>query len=309
MKKIIPVLILLLLFSGCISYFESAEKTTTIEIKEEIISTELTYEGKLTEKGKEIKDCKKELKKLFPSTEASLEANINSLDKDTRDTAKAELIFLKEVKNSFQCTMEKDEYYGKLKLSFDNSREIIKELSKIKDGFALIDVNKEQFILIIEPEIKDYFSPEISKENLRIKVRGEIVEINPERYSIKDGFILFYDTKNIDANYIRIEFRKEKPADFPFLLVAAGFILLVATGVIFVVWRKRNPEELFPRLEKDIKQRMKKELTNGLATTEIQILNFEKTPLGYEAEVMIKIRKYHVVFNKKMELKNYLKIE
>ncbi|MFH1663430.1 MAG: hypothetical protein ABH986_01225 [archaeon] len=310
MKKIIFALALLVLFSGCIGYFESAEKTSTFEIGKEKISTEIYYEGGLSEKGKAVEDCTKELKELFPSAEAGLEANINNPDEKERELVKAKLLFLREIKASVKCTLEKEGLLGKLTIRFENSRETVKKLSGLapQEGFVLTDINKEYSFLLIKKETKDYFSEKITKENLKIKIDGETIEVVPDSFSIKDSFIQFQDTKNFDVNFIKMEFREEKPVEFPFVLVAAGFIVLIALSVIFVIWRQRKPEEIFEKSEEEIKNKMKKELVNGLGTTEIQILSVERVPDGFETEVIIKTRKYNISFNSKGELMNYIRI-
>jgi hypothetical protein len=310
MKRMV-LLLVVVLFSGCINYFDSAEKTTSIEIGEEKITTELYYKGKLSEKGKEIENCLQELKKLFPSIEAKLQANINDKNETKRKIAAIKLLFLKEIKDSLECELKKEASSAELKIKFQNSKDTIKELSKlsIEEEFILYDLNKEYSILKIKPELKDYFSSSLTQEHVRIKIKGDLIEIKPDRFSIKNGFIQFYNTKEIDANFIEIEFTKEKEEEFPFMLIAASFVVIVFSSVIFVIWKKRKPEEIFVHTKEELKQKMKKELINGLGTTDIQILKLEQNMNGYESEVIIKTRKYHITFNKKMELTDYIRIE
>ena len=301
---------MLVLFSGCTEFFDSAEKTTLIDIQENKIVTEITYSGKLSEKGKGIISCDIEFQKLFPSAKAELEANINDPDEEKRKIVKGKLDLLKEIENSIQCSLEKEQDQGKFTVKFEVSRELVKKLAKLMpgEGFVLGDFNEEYFILKMRTQTKEYFSSEITKENLKIKVEGEIVEVKPQGFAIKEGFILFDETKSLDANFIEIEFQKKKPDEFPFLLVAASFIIIIALVFIIIIWKKRKPEEMFTHSEEDIRQRMKKELINGLGTIEVNILSTKKLDNGYEAEIMIKTRKYHITFNKKMELKEYIKI-
>jgi len=311
MKKIVFVLVVLLLFSGCLGYFNSAEKTTTIELTEERIYTQIEYKGTLNQKGKAIDDCKEEIKELFPSVQAGLEANANDPDETKRKIVQAKLILLKEIEESIQCSLTDDGTAGNMKISFVNSTETIKELSRLipEEGFILTDVNKDLGFVKIKPETKEYFSSEITKENLRIKTDGEILEIIPGTFTIKDGFIEFYDTQKTEETFIEIDFLRKQIDEFPLFLVAVSFIILISIAVIVVVWKRREPEEVFKKSDEQIEERMKKELINGLGTIEIQIINFEKNKEGYEAEAMIKTRKYNITFNKKMELKDYIRIE
>ena len=311
MKKIVFVLVVLLLFSGCLGYFNSAEKTTTIELTEERIYTQIEYKGTLNQKGKAIDDCKEEIKELFPSVQAGLEANANDPDETKRKIVQAKLILLKEIEESIQCSLTDDGTAGNMKISFVNSTETIKELSRLipEEGFILTDVNKDLGFVKIKPETKEYFSSEITKENLRIKTDGEILEIIPGTFTIKDGFIEFYDTQKTEETFIEIDFLRKQIDEFPLFLVAVSFIILISIAVIVVVWKRREPEEVFKKSDEQIEERMKKELINGLGTIEIQIINFEKNKEGYEAEAMIKTRKYNITYNKKMELKDYIRIE
>lgn len=311
MKKVVLVLVVLvILFSGCLEYFEEAEKTTKVFIQEEKVAMEIKYEGKLTEKGKMIEDCEKEMEKVFPSVQASLEANINDPDEQKRKEVKAKLELLKEIKKSFECTLKKENGNGKLTVKFETPKEMAKRLGELmpKEGFGLGDANETRFFLKMMPETKDFFASKVTKENILIKVEGEVIEVKPSEFSIKEGFIQFYDTNSLDANYIEVYFRKEEKLEIPFLLVAVSFIIVIAVIVIGVIWTRRKPEDLFPKSEKEIIEKMKKVLVNGLGTTEIKILSIEKTGEEYEIEAMIKTRKYHIVFNKKIELKEYVKI-
>ncbi len=311
MKRILIALSLLVLLNGCIGYFEEAEKTTTFNIKEETIETELYYEGILTEKGESIEDCKEELEKLFPSVEAGLKANINHPEEIEREKVKIKILFLNEIKDSFFCELEKEGETGKLKVNFKNSRETIKKLGELipEEGFILRDVNKEYFLVKIRPELNDFFALKINREDLKLKIEGNVIEVQPERFVIKEGFMTFYDTSQLDVNFVEIEFEKIKPPEIPLFLVAASFVIIIAVIFIVIIWRNRKPEEYHPLTEEQIKEKMIKELINGLGTREITIIETEKTPFGYDTKVMIKTRKYHITFNKKMELKDYIKIE
>ncbi len=307
MKKIVLGVVLILLFSGCIGFFDKAEKTTSVEFTDDKVITELTYEGSLTEKGNAVEDCKKELLELFPSAEASAQANINDLNEEKRLLALEKLSFLKELKESFSCEFTKQGENSVMKIRFENSLDTIKKLSVLMpgQGIEINDLNNELTEIKIS-KLNEYFASEIIKENFLVKPKGEIIEVKPERFSIKNGFVSFFNTGK-DAN-IQITVEKEKQPEFPFLLVAASFILLIAVAVIIVAWKNRAPEEIFPHSEAELKERMRKELINGLATTDISILKFEKNINGYEGIAQIKTRKYHVAFNKKMELKGYVKL-
>ncbi|MBU2100194.1 hypothetical protein KKG83_06860 [Candidatus Micrarchaeota archaeon] len=312
MNKIVFVLCMLLLFSGCVGWFGEAEKTTTIEIGKEKIKTEIYYEGKLSDKGKQLIDCETELKELFPSAEAKLEANLNTPEENQRKTVEAKLVLLKEIKNSLQCDFKKEGENASLSVRFENSRALTEKLSETgEEGFRLIDVNGEQFFLRIEPEkVKDYFALKINEENFKLKVDGEVIHVTPEKFTINQGFIRVYKTKDTNISMIEIEFMKEKKEEFPFALVAVSFIVTVlAVFVIHNVWKRREQEELFPKSEQEIKNRMKKALMGGLATTQVNITEMEKTKEGYEAEVQIKTRKYSIRFNKKMEILDYIKLK
>ncbi|PIN98391.1 MAG: hypothetical protein COT90_04605 [Candidatus Diapherotrites archaeon CG10_big_fil_rev_8_21_14_0_10_31_34] len=308
MKKIVFVLAVLLLFSGCLGYFRTAEKTTKIEVQEDKVLTEITYKGELTEKGKLSEDCETEIKNMFPSAIAGLEAKINDPNTPDKEGIKGQIDLLKEISNSVRCLLKKDT--GEMTIKFEVARETANRLSKLmpKEGFVLGDVNKEYFILKMRTKTKEFIASEITKENLKIKAEGEIVEIIPQGFEVKGGFINFNDLNNLDSNFIQVDFRKEKEPEFPFFLVAISFIILTVIIFIAVVWKERKPEEIFVRSEKDILDKMKQVLTNGLGTTEIQILSMEKTEQGYEITAMIKTRKYNILFNKKIELKEYIKV-
>jgi heme exporter protein D len=311
MKKIVLALMLLLL-TGCVGYFGEAEKITTIEIGKEKIKTELYYEGTLSDKGKQVTDCETEIKELFPSAEAKLEANLTNPDENQRKTVETKLVLLKEIKNSLQCDFKKEGENGTLSVRFENSRALTEKLSETgEEGFNLIDVNGEQFFLRIEPEkVKDYFALKLSEENFKIKVDGEVIQVTPEKFTINQGFIRIYKTKDTNISMVEIEFMKEKKEEFPFALIAVSFIVVVlAVFIIHSVWKRREQEELFPKSEQEIKNKMKKALMDGLATTQVNITEMEKTKEGYEAEVIIKTRKYHIRFNKKMEILDYIKLK
>ncbi len=308
MKKIIYIGVLLVLFSGCLNYFEDAEKTTKIEIQKEKVLVEINYKGKLTEKAEATEDCKTQIKKNIESYLAGLEANINVPDEEKRKIIKTKIDLFEEIKNSFECNLDKEQ--KKMQVSFWVSRQTVERASELmpKEGFILGDLNEEYFILKMRPETKEFIASEINKENLQIKVEGEIVEVKPKGFEIKNSFINFNEINEMDGNFIQIDFQKEKPSEFPFVLVAVSFIVIILLIVIIVAWKSRKAEEWFKKSPEEIKERMKQVLVNGLGTNEVEILSIEKNEKGYEAEAIIKTRKYNIIFNKKMELKEYIKI-
>ncbi len=306
MKKIIAftALVLLLFSSGCINYFDSAEKTTSIEIGEKIIKTEIFYAGTLSGKGKTVSNCTTEIKELITAKEKEFDSQITEANQYKKEILRTKIILLKEMKNTLTCSMKKNEEVGELKINFENSKTAVKKLSELSDeSFSLEE--KEDFYLLKIEEQEDFFSSNISYEETKVKVNEKVLEVTPNDFVLTEGFTYFHGKQEL----IEIKFERTTPEEFPFLLVAGGFISLIIVGVIYVVWKKRTSEELFPKSEEEIKGKMRKELEKGLGTTEVKILSMEKIPSGYEAEIIIKTRKYNITFNEKVELKDYLKIE
>jgi len=305
MKKIILFLILaLILSSGCINYFDSAEKTTTIEIGEEIIKTEIFYAGTLSGKGKTVSNCTTEIKGLITAKEKEFDSEIAEANQYKKEILRTKIVLLKEMGNNLTCSMKKNNDVGELTIKFENSKTAVKKISELSDeSFSLEE--KEDFYLLKIKEQEDYFSSALTYEETKIKVNEKVLDVTPNDFVLTDGFTYFRGKQE----NIEIKFERTRPEEFPFLLVAGGFISLIIAGVIYVVWKKRTSEELFPKTEEEIKGKMRKELEKGLGTNEVKILSMEKTLSGYEAEVTIKTRKYNITFNEKVELKDYLKIE
>ncbi|MBU1120947.1 MAG: hypothetical protein ABIE23_02725 [archaeon] len=266
-KKIvlISLLLALLLFQGCLQIMKSAEKTTVYEYRANgsVLIKEI-YEGRLendTEEWEE--DCTKLLRERIDS----FISDMNSSRGRTQDKEKlAELDKAIEVsqgiRNNTACRLVRDNLDGVFTLSIEFSPELIQKINDLneeevsKGGFSLSVIGKKlndgsiEVRIPVNKEEGGIFdlAPDAREKAIKIKVEGNVIELEPKEYEEEDGYYIFRDPGELYEDEISLKY-----AFNPFAVLFGGIgeiallvgllfgILLIIILIVAVISMKKKP--------------------------------------------------------------------